>query len=118
MNLRSNTFLIIWSSTNWMDLNSLKSLLNAKGYITTAGFESICEALLLGKLVLMVPVAGQYEQACNAIEAVGAGAGISDDHFNIERFLIYVNDFKSQKKAFRDWMETGSNIILNAVTNF
>jgi uncharacterized protein (TIGR00661 family) len=100
------------------DTKFLSMLAECKGLITTAGFESISEALWLGKPVLMVPVSGQYEQACNAIDAARAGAGILDDHFNISKFLKYIEDYKSQKKAFRKWEESGSNTIVQAVTNF
>lgn len=44
----------------------LKSLERSRGLITAAGFESPAEALYLGKQLLVVPMKGQYEQACNA----------------------------------------------------
>ncbi len=53
------------------------------GYASTAGFESICEAMYLGKPILMVPVESQYEQACNAIDAVNSGAGVQARHFDL-----------------------------------
>lgn len=37
-------------------------------YLSTAGFESVCEALYLGRNIFLVPVQGQYEQQCNAYE--------------------------------------------------
>lgn len=46
-----------------------------RAYATTAGFESICEAMYLGKPVLMVPA--HIEQDCNAHDAMRAGAGLS-----------------------------------------
>lgn len=48
-----------------------------KAYLTTAGFESVCEALYLGKPVLMVPV--HVEQECNAWDAQKVGAGVRAD---------------------------------------
>jgi len=100
------------------DNKFLTLLAECKGLITTAGFESISEALLLGKPVLMVPVSGQYEQTCNAIDAARAGAGIFDDHFNISRFVEYIDDYISQKEAFRKWLESGSNTIIKEFTSF
>ena len=43
-----------------------QSLINCHGIITGAGFETPSEALYLGKKLLVVPMKGQYEQACNA----------------------------------------------------
>lgn len=44
----------------------LKSLETATGLFTSAGFESPAEALFLGKKLAVIPIAHQYEQACNA----------------------------------------------------
>ena len=50
-----------------------KSLLSCTGIICGAGFETPAEALQLGKKILAIPIAGQYEQECNAaaLEQVG-----------------------------------------------
>jgi uncharacterized protein (TIGR00661 family) len=87
-----------------------------RGLMTTAGFESICEAMLLGKPVLMVPVAGQYEQACNAIDASHAGAGIRDNFFNISRFLDYLPDHKETSMEFGRWLSGARSMILKEIT--
>ncbi|HTQ29487.1 MAG TPA: glycosyltransferase family protein [Puia sp.] len=43
-----------------------KSLINCRGIITGAGFETPAEALYLGKKLMVIPIKGQYEQYCNA----------------------------------------------------
>ncbi|MBT8260070.1 MAG: glycosyl transferase, partial [Bacteroidia bacterium] len=43
-----------------------KSMAYAKGIICGAGFETPSEALYLEKKLLVIPMKGQYEQACNA----------------------------------------------------
>lgn len=43
-----------------------KSMLNCKGAITGAGFETPAEILYLKKKLLCIPIKGQYEQKCNA----------------------------------------------------
>ena len=53
----------------------VRYMAGARAYATTAGFESVCEAMYLGKPVLMVPT--HIEQACNAFDAVHAGAAPS-----------------------------------------
>ena len=69
-----------------------------RAYATTAGFESICEAMYLGKPVLMVPA--HIEQDCNAHDAMRAGAGTISDSFDLkpllrfsERILLIVHSF-------------------------
>ena len=80
-----------------------------KGYATTAGFESVCEALYLGKPVMMVPT--HIEQACNAYEASSAGAGIVAEHFDLEKLLKYIPDYR-ENTSFRDWVQQARQYIL------
>lgn len=46
--------------------NFNQSLIHCEGIITGAGFETPAEALYLGKKLMVSPIKGQYEQACNA----------------------------------------------------
>lgn len=50
-----------------------KSLIYCTGIICGAGFETPAEALQLGKKIMAIPIAGQYEQECNsaALEKLG-----------------------------------------------
>lgn len=64
------------------DQTFLEAMAACKGLVCTAGFESVCEAMYLGKPIMMVPVAGQYEQACNALDAEASGAGVASDCFD------------------------------------
>jgi uncharacterized protein (TIGR00661 family) len=80
-----------------------------KAYATTAGFESVCEAMYMGKPVMMVPT--HIEQACNAFEASLAGAGIVADRFDLNKLLDYIPYY--QKKAdFHDWVQQAHWYIL------
>lgn len=88
-----------------------------KGLISTAGFESICEAMYLQKPVLMIPVNGQYEQACNAIDAEKSQAGIWDRFFNISRFLDYIPQHQSDN-GFREWIAQTEQIFLKELTTY
>jgi uncharacterized protein (TIGR00661 family) len=42
------------------------SMINSRGVITHAGFETPAEAIYLGKKLICIPIKGQYEQYCNA----------------------------------------------------
>lgn len=87
------------------DQKFLTLMESCAGYATTAGFESICEAMYLGKPVLMVPVKGQYEQACNAEDALLAQAGIKSRKFNIGLLLNYITKKHSPNEVFSEWLD-------------
>ena len=65
------------------DVKFLRYMAGCKAYATTAGFESVCEAMYLGKPLLMVPA--HIEQECNAYDAMCAGAGIISTSFSLDR---------------------------------
>lgn len=88
-----------------------------KGYISTAGFESICEAMYLQKPTLMIPVEGQYEQACNALDGELAGAGIKGSSFDISLLLDFLPGY-SPTDTFHRWVEKAESIFLEELTNF
>jgi len=85
------------------DKKFLTMMASCKGLVCTAGFESVCEALYLGKPALMIPVGGHYEQYCNARDAVKAGAGIYDTGFRIERLLDYIATYQPSQD-YRRWI--------------
>lgn len=93
------------------DVKFLDYMRRCKGYVSTAGFESICEALYLQKPVLMIPVKGQYEQACNALDAQKAGAGIVSESYQIDLLLDYINRNKGKESPYRHWYQETPWII-------
>lgn len=87
----------------------LDMMSKARGLASTAGFESVCEAMYLGKPVLMVPVEGHYEQFCNSRDAYKAGAGIFAERFDIGKLAGFSSTFRSNNEGYRNW-------VLNAKT--
>lgn len=100
------------------DQKFIHTMAAAKGYVTTAGFESVCEAMYLGKPVLMVPVQGHYEQACNAIDAQKAGAGIYSDTFDIEKLYEYLPRHQSVAVKFQAWVAQTESQLLKHLTKW
>ncbi len=90
----------------------LRMMAGCRGFVTTAGFESVCEAMYLGKPVLMVPVGGHYEQECNALDAKRAGAGIWSTRFDLDAFIDYLPRHKTDPTAFRTWVDSAPEQIL------
>jgi uncharacterized protein (TIGR00661 family) len=95
------------------DKKFLEYMAGCKGVITSAGFESVCEAMWLGKPVFMVPVEGHFEQLCNAVDALRAGAGIYDKTFRISRFMEWLPKWTSASARFREWENQAERIFIN-----
>lgn len=85
------------------DTEFLKYMAGCNGLISSAGFESVCEAFYLDKPVFMVPVEGHFEQLCNGHDAQRAGVGIHDKKFDIGRFLSWLPEHTSRSGAFQQW---------------
>jgi uncharacterized protein (TIGR00661 family) len=95
----------------------LEKMAACKGLVSTAGFESICEAMYYGKPVWMVPLAGQYEQLCNAHDAQISGAGFIGEDFDFEMFdrFIDVGTYSSHPKNF--WLSSFEKKFLPLLSN-
>lgn len=94
------------------DERFLTYMARCTGLATTAGFESVSEAMYLGKPVLLVPVAGHFEQHCNAVDAVRAGAGIRAGRFDIDRLIDFVPRYRHPARYFRGWVSEAPGRIL------
>ena len=91
------------------DIRFVKYMANAKAYATTAGFESVCEAMYLDKPVLMVPT--HIEQACNAHDASLSGAGTVAEHFDLDA-LLHLSETHQPNPVFRHWVQQADWLIL------
>lgn len=91
------------------DVKFLNGMANCRAYASTAGFESICEAMYLGKPVLMVPA--HIEQECNAYDAMQAGAGIIGDSFDLEPLLRLTEEY-TPNREFISWTRSSERRII------
>lgn len=96
------------------DTKFLEKMRTCRGLVTTAGFESVCEAMYLGKPVMMIPVEGQFEQSCNALDAQKAGAGIVSKDFNITPFLNYLEIYQPTTQM-RDWVQKAPEMFVESL---
>lgn len=77
------------------------------GLVATAGFESVAEALFMGKPVFLVPIEGHFEQQCNAFDASRIGAGMAGDAFgDLDRFVEYLSRPARPADGYRDWVRS------------
>ncbi|MEX2528714.1 MAG: glycosyltransferase family protein [Gemmatimonadota bacterium] len=89
------------------DTRFMEFMRTCRGFVGTAGFESVAEALWLGKPVMVVPTEKHVEQAWNGREAVAAGAGICRDSFDLTPFLDYLPQHRDVSPVYRDWVRRG-----------
>lgn len=67
-----------------------ESMLHASTVITAGGFETPAEALYLGKRLMVIPIKGQYEQACNAAALKDMGVPVLHSLEDIQNQLFYL----------------------------
>ena len=91
------------------DVKFLDLMAKCKAYATTAGFESICEAMYLGKPVQMIPV--HIEQQFNAADASRSGAGIVSDHFDIDELMKFAESYEVNQE-FIYWVRSSERRVL------
>jgi len=93
----------------------LELMSKSKGLASTAGFESVCEAMYLGKPVLMVPIQGHYEQFCNSRDAHKAGAGIFSDNFDLAKLDSFSHIYKGENLWFKNWVTSAKHRIYSEI---
>ncbi|TFV94431.1 glycosyltransferase [Algoriphagus kandeliae] len=93
------------------DKKFLNDMATCKGLVCTAGFESVCEAAYFGKPVMMIPVAGQYEQACNALDAEKHQIAIEGKNFDFSFFEKHIQGFHQNPAFFQLWCEEWPEIL-------
>lgn len=86
-----------------------QAMQHAQAVMTTAGFESICEAMYWGKPVQLRPQPNHFEQACNALDGQRAGAGEAVTQFDLPRLLTYIPTYSPDiSRRFRAWQAQGA----------
>ncbi len=92
----------------------LRRMAACHALVCTAGFESVCEALYLGKPALMVPVGGHFEQTCNARDAAALGAGLYRRDFDIDALLAEAA-VHTPVPGFRAWTDRAEEIVVGEI---
>ncbi|MDN3202879.1 glycosyltransferase family protein [Algoriphagus sediminis] len=100
------------------DINFLEAMAQCEGLVSTAGFESICEALYLGKPVLVIPVKGQYEQLCNAHEIELLQIGKQHHEFDFHKIPQQDSSVDEKVQKFREWESNWSIKFMNLCSEY
>lgn len=94
------------------DEKFLSMMAGCRAYATTAGFESVCEALYMGKPCMMIPA--HVEQMCNAVDAEREMAGVKADVFDMSRLKAFARDYEEDVE-FRMWENHAETRIMAAI---
>jgi len=94
------------------DEKFLSMMARCRGFVSTAGFESVAEALYLGIPTQVVPVEGHFEQRCNAFDTVRARAGIRSDRFDIDRLRDFLPRYAAPGQRFRRWVHRSRSRVV------
>lgn len=93
------------------DKEFIRQMAGCSAYASTAGFESICEAMYLGKPLMMVP--SHIEQKCNAFDATRFDAAVESDKFDLDVLLDFADKKFSPDEKFHEWALSAGEIIMN-----
>ena len=86
------------------------SLLNCRGVLCGAGFETPAEALYLKKKLLVIPMKNQYEQQCNAVAL--QNMGVSVIHKLNKSAVITIQKWVASSKIVKvDFNQTNDKVI-------
>lgn len=96
------------------DQKFLSMMEGCAGYATTAGFESVCEAMYLGKPALLVPA--HIEQEINAVDAASVGAGVISKEFDLSKLVEFIPRYSADTGAFRRWVDSAEELFVKHLT--
>jgi uncharacterized protein (TIGR00661 family) len=94
----------------------LRHLAGCRAYVGSAGFESVCEAHYLGKPVLAVPTAGQFEQELNAWDAERCGVARAGGYDDLDDFWAEPTaPSRETTDAFRAWVRRAPELLVSKI---
>lgn len=91
----------------------LQMMAECRHVVSTAGFESVCEAAWLGKPLFLVPVENHLEQQLNALDAQRFGIAIAEKSFNLDRLVELPDRLPTEK--FHAWTASASKKLFSAI---
>lgn len=87
----------------------------ARAVVCTAGFETVSEAMWLGKPLYLVPTPGHFEQRVNALDAVRVGAGMTGPDLDLDDFLAALPNLKRPAAGFRAWVASAEALVMREI---
>jgi len=88
------------------DEKFLKLMAGCKGYLSSAGFESVCEAGYFGKPTMVVPTEGHFEQNCNGEDSVRTGIAARSYDYDLSALINHIQKVANRQNTFKPWIES------------
>ena len=88
------------------DEKFLKLMAGCKAYMSSAGFESVCEAGYFGKPTMVVPTEGHYEQYCNGEDSIRTGIAARCYDYDLGALINHIEEVSSRTNTFKPWIES------------
>lgn len=90
----------------------LSLMRRCNGYVTTAGFESVCEALFYDKPMMLIPA--HIEQQINAADAAASDIAIVSDRFDLNRFVEHMDrPHADETFLYRKWLSMSETVFVD-----
>ncbi len=90
-----------------------EKMLQCRGVISTAGFDTVAEAACMGIPLAVIPVENHFEQQCNSLDTERSGVGMILDDFSAES-LEEMKVIEPEK--FRQWVDQAGIQILKHIS--
>ena len=90
----------------------LSLMRRCNGYVTTAGFESVCEALFYDKPMMLIPA--HIEQQIKAADAAASDIAIVSDRFDLNRFVEHMGrPHADETFLYRKWLGMSETVFVD-----
>ena len=99
---------------NMDNKNFINAIISAKAVVSTAGFETVAEAMFLQKPLLLIPV--NFEQQTNAFLAKKSGNVLVAKKIDINEFEKFLQT-TCPNDIFSQWVKQEENRILDLILN-
>ncbi len=96
------------------DTQFIQMMAHCTAFFGTAGFESIGEAMYLGKPIWMVPV--HAEQEMNATDAMRTGAVMVGSSFDLDKLIEDIPWRQQPHTDFKHWVDSATDVWLSILS--
>jgi uncharacterized protein (TIGR00661 family) len=97
------------------DAGFVEDLASCRGVVASGGFTLMSEAVYLGKPLLSVPIAGQFEQIMNARWLAHLGYGRCAETLDAGALQGFLAGLQSMEDALGDYLQFGNEATFSAV---
>lgn len=97
------------------DAGFVADLASCRGVVAAGGFTLMSEAVYLGKPMLSVPIAGQFEQLMNARWLERLGYGRCRERFDPPDLHGFLADLEGMERTLGDYLQFGNEATFSAL---